>query len=80
VGVPRCERLSRRVISSMVMAEVEGRGPLGRGIGDRRVVMTSPREVIRLSMKCGREFGGGATRVGAEEMDEEREIIAGCMG
>jgi len=67
----------------MVIAEVEGRGPLGRvgrGIGDRRVVMTSPREVIRLSMKCGREFGGGATRVGAEEMDEEREMIAGCMG
>jgi len=80
VGVPRCERLSCRVVSSMVMAEVEGGGPLGRGIGDRRVVMTSPREVIRLSMKCGREFGGGATRVGAEEMDEEREMIAGCMG
>jgi len=62
------------------MAEVEGRGPRGRGIGDRRVVMTSPREVIRLSMKCGMELGGGATRVGAEEMDEEREMTAGCMG
>jgi len=59
---------------------VEGRGPRGRGIGDRRVVMTSPREVIKLSMKCGMEFGGGATRVGAEEMDEEREITTGCMG
>jgi len=80
VGVPRCECLSRRVVSSMVMVEVEGRGPLGRGIGDRRVVTTSPREVMRLSIKCGREFGGGATRVGAEEMDEEREITTGCMG
>ena len=59
---------------------MEGRGPRGRGIGDRRVVMTSPREVIKLSMKCGMEFGGGATRVGAEEMDEEREITTGCMG
>jgi len=78
----------------MVMAEVEGRGPRGRGIGDRRVVMTSPREVIRLSMKCGREFGGGATRVGggatrvgggatrvgADEMEEEREMTVGRMG
>ena len=80
MGVPRCDRLSRRVVSSMVMAEVEGRGPLGRGIGDRRVVMTSPREVIRLSMKCGMEFGGGATRVGAEDMDEEREMTTGRMG
>ena len=80
MGVPRCECLSRRVVSSIVIAEVEGRGPLGRGIGDRRVVMTSPREVIRLSMKCGMELGGGATRVGAEEMDEEREIITGRIG
>ena len=80
MGVPRCERLSRRIVSSMVIAEVEGRGPLGRGIGDRRVVITSPREVIRLSMKWGMELGGGATRVGAEEMDEEREMTTGCMG
>ena len=80
MGVPRCECLSRRVVSSMVMAEVEGRGPLGLGIGDRRVVMTSPREVIKLSMKCGMELGGGATRVGAEEMDEEREMTTGCIG
>jgi len=80
VGVPRCDRLSCRVVSLMVMVEVEGRGPLGRGIGDRRVVMTSPREVIRLSIKCGREFGGGATRVGADEIEEEREMITGCMG
>jgi len=80
VGVPRCERLSRCVVSSVVMAEVEGRGPLGRGIGDRRVVITSPSEVIRLSIKCGIELDGGATRVGAEEMDEEREMTTGCMG
>ena len=80
MGVPRCDRLSCRVVSLMVMVEVEGRGPLGRGIGDRRVVMTSPREVIRLSIKCGREFGGGATRVGADEIEEEREMITGCMG
>jgi len=39
------------------MAEVEGRGPRGRGIGDYRVVITSPREVIRLSIKCGIELG-----------------------
>jgi len=64
----------------MVMAEVEGRGPLGRGIRDRRVVMTSPREVIRLSMKCGMEWDAGATRVGAEEMDEEREMTVGRIG
>jgi len=62
VGVPRCERLSCRAVSSII-TEVEGRGPLGRGMGDRRVVTTSPREVIRLSIKCGREFGGGAMRV-----------------
>jgi len=80
VGVPRCDCLSQRVVSSMVTVEVEGRGPRGRGIGDRRVVITSPNEVIRLSMKCGMEFGGGATRVGAEEIDEEREIITGCIG
>jgi len=80
VGVPRCERLSRHVISSSVIVEVEGRGPLGHGIGDRRVVMTSPREVIKLSIKCGREFGGGATRVGADEMEEECEMATGRMG
>ena len=80
MGVPRCDRLSRRVVSSIVTAEVEGRGPRGRGIGDRRVVITSPNEVIRLSMKCGMELGGGATRVGAEEIDEEREIITGHIG
>jgi len=80
VGVPLCDRLSRCVVSSIVTAEVEGRGPRGRGIGDRRVVMTSPREVMRLSMKCGMELGGGATRVGAEEMDEERDMITGRMG
>ena len=80
MGVPCCERLSRRAVSSIMIAEVEGRGPLGRGMGDHRVVTTSPREVIRLSIKCGREFGGGATRVGADEIDEEREMITGCMG
>jgi len=80
VGVPRCDRLSRRVVSSMVATEVEGRGPRGQGIGDRRVVITSPREVIRLSMKCGMEWDGGATRVGADEIEEEREMTAGCMG
>ena len=80
MGVPCCECLSRRVVSSMVILDVEGRGPLGRGIGDRRVVTTSPREVIRLSMKCGMEWDGGATRVGAEEMDEEREMTTGRIG
>jgi len=80
MGVPCSDRLSRCVVSSMVMVEVEGRGPLGRGMGDHRVVMTSPREVIRLSIKCGRELGRGATRVGAEEMDEEREMTTGRMG
>jgi len=80
VGVPRCDRLSLRVVSSMLIAEVEGRGPRGRGIGDCRVVITSPREVIRLSIKCGMGLGGGATRVGAEEMDEEREMITGRIG
>ena len=80
MGVPRCDRLSLRVVSSMVMAEVEGRGPRGRGTGDRRVVITSPNEVIRLSMKCGMEWDGGATRVGAEEMDEEREMTTGRIG
>jgi len=80
VGVPCCDRLSLRVVSSMVMAEVEGLGPRGLGMGDRRVVMTSPREVIRLSIKCGIELGGGATRVGAEEIDEEREMITGRIG
>ena len=72
MGVPCCDRLSLCIVSSMVMAEVEGRGPRGRGIGDRHVVITSPNEVIRLSIKCGMGLGGGATRVGAEEMDEER--------
>ena len=80
MGVPRCDRLSLCVVSSMVMAEVEGRGPRGRGMEDRRVVMTSPSEVIKLSMKCGMEWGGGATRVGAKEMDEEREMMTGHIG
>jgi len=80
VGVPRCDCLSLRVVSSMVTAEVEGRRPRGRGIGDCRLVITSPNEMIRLSIKCGMELGGGATRVGAEEMDEEREMITGHMG
>ena len=80
MGVPRCDRLSLHVVSSMVMAEVEGRGPRGRGIGDCRVVITSPNEVIRLSIKCGMEWDGGATRVGAEEMDEEREMTTGRIG
>ena len=80
MGVPRCDRLSLHAVSSMVMAEVEGRGPRGRGIGDCRVVITSPSEVIRLSIKCRIELDGGATRVGAEEMDEEHEMTAGCMG
>ena len=43
----------------MVTAEVEGRGPRGQGIGNRRVVITSPDEVIRLSIKCGMELGLG---------------------
>ena len=80
MGVPHCDRLSRRVVSSIVIVEVEGRGPRGRGIGDHRVVITSPIKVIRLLMKCGMELGGGATRVGAEEMDEEQEMITGRMG
>ena len=78
--VPHCDRLSLGVVSSMVTAEVEGRGPRGCGIGDRRVVITSPNEVIRLSIKCGMELGGGATRVDAEEMDDEQEMITGRMG
>ena len=80
MGVPRCECLSRRVVSSIVMAEVEGRGPRDRGMGDRRVVITSPNEVIKLSIKCGMEWDRGATRVGAEEMDEECEITTGHIG
>ena len=80
MGVPHCGCLSHRVVSSIVMAEVEGRGPRGRGMGDLRVVMTSPREVIKLSIKCGMEFGGGAMRVGADKMEEEREMMTGRMG
>ena len=48
MGVPRCDRLSLRVVSSIVMAEVEGRGPLGRGIGwsRLRISSTSPSSVM----------------------------------
>jgi len=64
----------------MVTMEVEGLGPCGHRIGDYHIVMTSPREVIRLLIKCSIELGGGATRVWPEERDEEREIAIGRIG
>jgi len=62
------------------MAEVEGLGPCGHGMGDFHLVMTSSRDVIRLSIKCGMELGGGATRVGAEGIDDEQEMTTGRIG
>jgi len=64
----------------VIQQEVEGLGPHGLGMGDCHVVMPSPREVIRLSIKCEIELGGGATRVGAEEIDEEWKMITGRIG